>query len=112
MKITCHCGQLIVDQTDDLPQKAHLIPDQKWLAMFDAIETEVIDPLAARRLTTEGAYMRLREIMISAVRMMWQCSQCGRLYVDDHNHRLQSYLPEDDNTEKRILAGSELHDEH
>ena len=47
MKISCHCGALIVDNTDDQPHNGDLIPDQEWFATYDALDDEVIDPIAA-----------------------------------------------------------------
>ncbi len=35
MKIECRCGRMIIDQTDCLPYKAHLIPDQEWFQVHD-----------------------------------------------------------------------------
>lgn len=43
MKIGCHCGPSIIDQTDELPHQGYLIPDQDWFATYDAIDDQVID---------------------------------------------------------------------
>ena len=79
MKIGCECGAVIVDQTDDLPHKAHLIPDQEWFATYDAIDDEVIDPMADGRLSKEAAYHHSRRIISRSARLLWQCRACGRL---------------------------------
>jgi hypothetical protein len=50
VKIGCYCGESIVDQTDDLPYKGHLVPDQEWFVNCDSLDDEVIDPLADGRL--------------------------------------------------------------
>ena len=107
MKISCYCGEVIIDQTDDLPQKAHLIPDQEWFATYDAIEDEVIDPLANGELTKEAAYHLARAIISRSARLMWQCRGCGRLYIDDRAGNLRCYLPMDENTSKEILRSRE-----
>jgi hypothetical protein len=107
MKIECHCGEWIVDQTDDLPHKGHLIPDQAWHALFDALDQQVIDALAARRLTRDGAYQRVRELLIRAVRPIWQCHHCGRVYVDDPHHEVHCYRPETGETDQAVLRGAE-----
>jgi hypothetical protein len=103
MKIGCLCGATIFDGTDDLPHKAHLVPDQEWFAKYDAIDDEIIDPLAAGRLQIEQAYMKSREIISRSVRLTYQCRNCGRLYIDDRNGKLQCYVPADDQTQKDIL---------
>ena len=36
MKIRCECGHIIVDQSDNLPYKAHLIPDTQMEHIFGA----------------------------------------------------------------------------
>lgn len=103
MKINCHCGALIVDQTDDLPNKAHLIPDQEWFATLDAIDHDVIDALADRRIDREVAYMQARKILLKRVRMMWQCSQCGRIYIDDQQHELRCFVPQEAQADTEVL---------
>ena len=41
MKIKCQCGAVIVDQTDYLPHKAYIIPDQEWFGILDAIDEAI-----------------------------------------------------------------------
>ena len=103
MKIGCHCGASIVDQTDYLPHKGHLIPDQEWFVKFDAIDDEIIDPTAAGRLSKETAYINARDILSRSSRLMWQCQACGRLYIDDQKGQLQCYIPSTEHTSKEIL---------
>lgn len=105
MKIGCACGETILDSTDYLPQKGHLIPDQKWDKIFDAVDEEVIAPLSAGKITIEEAYMKSRHLIFEDSRLMWQCASCGRLYIDDLNRELQCYVPETDETSKQILRG-------
>ena len=105
MKIECHCGALIIDQTDALSNKAHFIPDQAWDGVQEALETEVVDPLAGRRLARDGAYHRARGILSRAVRGIWQCGECGRLYVDDPGRKLHCFAPETPATDRRVLRG-------
>jgi hypothetical protein len=92
MKITCDCGALIVDQTDTIPHKGHLIPDQEWFPVFDGIDA-VIDDLSARRLDAAAACMKVRTILGAAARQIYQCKNCGRLFVDDRQHRLHAFAP-------------------
>lgn len=103
MKISCRCGAIIVDQTDDLPHKAYLIPDQVWSGMWDAIDSEVIDPVADGQLSREGAYRRSRSIIWQPARLMWQCRACGRLYVDDRDRQLVCFAPEGEPTDHEVL---------
>lgn len=96
MKFDCTCGASIIDGSDDLPHKAHLIPDQDWFATFDAIDAEVIAPFAAGRMTKDTASHLVRAIALRSARLMYQCRECGRLHVDDHRKQLQSFVPEND----------------
>lgn len=75
MKIRCNCGAVIVDQTDFIPYKAHLIADQDWHDFADSAE-------------------KTGQIDASLVRQCYQCTACGRLYVDDADRVLHVFVPE------------------
>jgi hypothetical protein len=106
VKISCHCGTSIIDQSDDLPHKGHLIPDQEWFAALSAIDGEVIDPLAGGQLGQETAYHRVRQIISRSARLMWQCRSCGRLYIDGPEGQLRCFLPDGEPTDREVLRGS------
>jgi hypothetical protein len=103
VKIGCHCGASIIDQTDDLPYKGHLIPDQEWFATYDAIDDEVIDPVSGGQLSNKEAYRRTREIISRQARLMWQCRACGRLYIDGVDGQLRCFVPEGEQSDCEIL---------
>lgn len=105
MKIHCHCGASIIDNTDDLPNKGHLIPDQAWFATYDAIDNEIIDPVADQRLGKEAAYHHARRIIYRSARLMWQCQECGRLYIDGLDGQLRCFLPEGEPVDREIFRG-------
>ena len=102
MKIRCDCGSIVSDQTDNLPHKGRLIPDQEWLAAFDGIDA-VIDDVAGGGTTEEDAYMQIRGILLAATRLMYQCAACGQLFVDDRHHQLHTFQPASSETCKEIL---------
>ena len=103
MKIGCHCGATIFDQTDNLPHKGHLIPDQEWFATYDAMDDEVIVPLGDGAIDREKAFGLSRRVLSRASRPMYQCRACGRLYIDDAQGVLHCYVPADDTTSKEVL---------
>ena len=103
MKIICHCGQTIFDSTDDLPDKAHFIPDQEWFNVLDRIDAEVIDGIADGTLPQYAAYTKARAIIGRSTRLIWQCRSCGRVYINDRHGKLHCYLPETDETAREIL---------
>ncbi len=107
MKIGCQCGGAILDQTDDLPQKGHLIPDQEWFATYDALDDEVIDPMACGRLEKDQAYHLAREIIRRSSRPMYQCQRCGRLYINDLEGNLQCYVPASEDTSHEAAFAAE-----
>ena len=89
MKIQCACGHLIVDQTDGLKHKGHLIADVHWFNFWDAVDAAIAETDEALK---EQASMPLRRQKI--FRQVWECTQCGKLYVDDKNSRLISFSPD------------------
>jgi hypothetical protein len=103
VKIGCHCGEVIVDQTDDLPYKAHLVPDQEWFANHDAVDDQVIDPLADGLLEKKAAYHLARLVIGRSSRLMWQCWACGRLYIDGLDGQLRCFVPEGEPADREIL---------
>ena len=92
MKIECECGSTIFDGTDDLPHKAHFIPDRRWNALFEAID-DLIEKRCATATQRNAACTKIRSLVGAAARQAWQCSACGRLYVEDVKRDLQCYVP-------------------
>lgn len=93
MKIECTCGSMIFDGGDDLPHKAHTVPDRLWNKTFDAIDKLVEN--AATKAQRDAACTKIRSLFADAARLAWQCRDCGRLYMDDAARDLQAYAPED-----------------
>lgn len=93
MKIECSCGSLIHDGGDDLPHKAHIVPDKLWNKTFEAIDKIVEN--AATKAQRDAACTRIRALVSEAARMAWQCRDCGRIYIDDVENKLQAYAPEE-----------------
>jgi hypothetical protein len=103
MKISCDCGEVIIDQADDLPYKAHLVPDQEWYANFDALDDQVIDLVADGRMDKQAAYRLSRLLLSQSSRLMWQCAECGRLYVEGPDEQVRCFAPESGPFERQIL---------
>lgn len=89
MKIKCECGDLIVDQTDYLSQKGHLIPDKKWFNFWDDIDSAIED---SNEKNAEDSCMQLR--INNRSKLFWECKNCGRLFVDSVNGELIVFMPE------------------
>ena len=95
MKLHCPCGAVISDSTGGLPRKGHLIPDQEWVSIHNALE-KAIDDAMARRTGAEAAFMQVHLIFGDASRLVYQCRECGRLFVDDRQHKTHIYAPSSD----------------
>lgn len=103
MKIHCECGHVIHDGTDGLAHKGHVIPDRRWNELADAIDEAVETSDTPRQ--REAACMRLRVLLNDMARTAWQCTECGRLYLDNADHHLRSFEPRPDEDVRDILAG-------
>jgi hypothetical protein len=103
VKIGCHCGEVIVDQTDDLPFKAHWVPDQEWYVNAEALDVEVIDPVADGRLGKQTAYRQARLVISRSARFMWQCAACGRLYLEGLDEQLRCFVREGDPLDREVF---------
>lgn len=102
MKITCRCGEIILDQTDYLPHKAHFIPDQEWFNVLDAID-EAIEKSGPSAKEKEAACMRIRSLLRALARSAWQCSACGCIYADDQDRKLHLLIPGDADVPKEMF---------
>lgn len=105
MKITCPCGALVSDSGDALPHKAHLIADQQWFATLEGIDL-VMDDVAAGRANAERGAMTIRGILGGVARCIYQCRQCGRVFIDHHQRqKLHEFTPAAAETSREILKG-------
>lgn len=102
MKIECSCGHLITDGGDGLSHKAHILPDAALFPLMDAFDNILLQrcQTATQR---EAACTTLRQLVTRATRQGWQCSQCGRLYIDDPGRALNTYAPDGEAT-KSLFA--------
>ena len=84
MKIGCPCGNLLFDNTDDLPYKAHLVADEDWIAFTESC------------LRPQGYDWRL-------VTEIYQCPECGRLMMEKPTGTANILSPEGENVSKSLL---------
>ena len=105
MKIGCLCGDIITDQTDALPWMGHIIPDQEWFPVFDAID-RIIDETKSGLLEVEAAYMQLRRVLGDASKPVYQCGSCGRIFIFEPRDPANIYKPEFETTSRQILRSS------
>jgi len=100
MKFVCVCGSVIHDNSDFLACKAHLIPDKKWGEFWNDID-DAIEKTDPSQKAKEAACMRLRTS--DYARVVYACSDCGRIYINDSNGHLHGYRPEGETINLTIL---------
>jgi hypothetical protein len=119
MYITCRCGHTIKDQSDNLPHKAQILPDQAMDGYYSPL-WEDLESFLAALLAGEGrqwqektfgeayAALNLRPYQVVSdiysrnsaphCRAAYVCVSCGRVYLGDPKDDIHfvSYLPEFD----------------
>lgn len=124
MKILCICDHAILDQTDDLPYKAYVIPDklmeeflEKPIKAYDSFKEAVrngerkkwIDnyfgPQYPQDLPDDSiADEILGSLYANAMKTMYQCEKCGRIFIQKgESHRFTIFKPEFDNEDWRNI---------
>ena len=100
MKILCHCGHVIYDQTDDLPHKAYIRPDQSSEALYEAIDRLMRRPIPVDVLEQDAMWFPVAHPR--GQRTAYQCPDCGRIYISD-GQKLHCFKPEFDDTPKTLF---------
>ncbi len=104
MKINCLCGGAIIDQSDYLPDKAHIIPDENYFPLLESIDDaiEKSGPSAAEK---EAAAMHIRRLIGDISKRIYQCSDCGRIYIDGpaRTWSIYQFNPADDAIPRELL---------
>ena len=91
MKIYCTCGNLIPDTTDGLRYKGRIISDLQWDDLWVAIDEAIEVPGTTAR-ERANTCMQLRQQF--RFNLVWECTDCGKLFVDGPGKSLVPYLPE------------------
>lgn len=95
--IRCHCGYIIHDSSDFLSYKGSIMADQDESDFFDRVE-EIIKSDNHDKNSLMCDFLCKFSYMTKTV---YQCSQCGRLYVESDNE-LFCFTPENHNN-NRVL---------
>ncbi|MBC9228638.1 MULTISPECIES: hypothetical protein [Acinetobacter] len=89
-KLGCVCGHVIVDQTDQIPYKASFITDVDLFDFYEAVDNTINTSLNHKETFSEQIIDRF--IRYSAD--MYECTQCGRLWIGIGNNQFKAFLPE------------------
>lgn len=119
MKFRCTCGHIIRDQTNSLPYKARFIPDEDEETDFEHIVDELEAFITVKErgkqeeflrsyfgetypqdLDTKSIIFDLLTGMMRSARLIYECENCGRVFIQKHNEYDKNvygtYLPEED----------------
>jgi hypothetical protein len=89
VKISCPCGEMIYDGGHTQPDKARFVTSQAWSDFLGA----------------KAGNVSWRELASLIDRDLFQCSACGRLFVQGHGEGAGywCFLPEDDRVPKELF---------
>jgi len=85
-KFTCRCGEVLYDQTDYIPYKAHVIADQDISDVADQIEAG-----------SDSAFGS----MLHWSTDLFQCNECSRLIIFSRD-KMHFFSAEDPDTSKQL----------
>lgn len=91
--IKCHCGNIIHDSTDYISYKGSIIPDQDENDYFDGIEKIIKSDNPDKNSLVCDFLCEFSD------KTIYQCTECGRLYIEDNN-KLFCFKPENHNNTK------------
>jgi hypothetical protein len=114
MKIFCECGWVIYDQTDYISYKATFVADRDSSDLLDRIEEQIkklvkkIEQTVSNKIDTseliEDTMTDVSDVMDEyAIRNIYQCLGCGRLFVDDAQFNSHVFIRQDDSVPKNLM---------
>lgn len=89
MWIQCGCGHQIKDTTDSIPFKARYISDQDWFDVLDNIDSNI----QSSEPNKEKLCQDYRRFLLEKVKCIYQCTECGILYIEDSKRTFREFLP-------------------
>ncbi|QOW45847.1 MULTISPECIES: hypothetical protein [Acinetobacter] len=97
-KLGCLCGHVIRDQTDYIPYKASFISDKLDFAMLDELEKRIemykLKMAEGKKLPDYYLYDSLSGVDINFRKHMYECVNCGRIWLQTTENNFKSYLSE------------------
>ncbi|WP_295615234.1 hypothetical protein [Chamaesiphon sp. GL140_3_metabinner_50] len=114
MKIFCECGHIIHDNTDCISYKASFIADQDSSDLRYKIEEQIkklvtnIEDAASNKIDVdvliEDTMTDISDTITDySPRTIYQCSECGRLFVDDNQFYTHVFISQDNSVPKNLM---------
>lgn len=91
MHFYCGCGRRISDTTDYISYKAHIVADQDWFDFLDRIADAIESGESNRQKVIDELY----NDTIYIDKGMYQCPECGRIFIDGEDNYLHSFIAEE-----------------
>lgn len=88
MWIQCACGNVIKDVTDSISYKARYISDQDWFDVLDRIDSAI----KSDESNKDHLCQEISTFIMGKAKDIYQCTECGRIYIDDKNRNLKEYV--------------------
>ncbi|MBR3045912.1 MAG: hypothetical protein IKI45_15695 [Oscillospiraceae bacterium] len=89
MNFACRCGYVFHDNTDELSFKAHILADQDTNEFWNLFED------AEKPHTAKEQHRILGQVSGLLRKCIYQCPECGRLFLKDANGSLTMFTPSD-----------------
>ena len=103
MHFYCGCGRRISDTTDLLPYKACFLSNEDEIAYCDTLEQIIKDEGLSLE---ERAYRAVVTIQVRyQSRSKYPLPDCGKLFIDDNDYKLHSFVPEEP-VDKHLLTAA------
>ena len=102
-EFTCSCGYRFLNSTDNRSYVARILADQDYDAFFDLIDAAV-EKSGPTPLDKERAVMDLRVSLFAKHPHVWQCLQCGIVYITDAAGKRHAHTPVGD-VPRDLFAG-------
>lgn len=100
MKFRCNCGNIIHDTTDFLSYKANFLANQDEEDFDDGMEL-----LLNESLSKEECLNKMWSLYTHyASRSMYQCSKCGRIFLEDIEGNLHCFVPEEHDNKSLLVS--------
>ncbi len=113
MKIFCECGYVIYNNSDAISYKARFTANQDSSDLFDKIEEQIkklvtnIEYTASNKIDVdvliEDTMTDVSETISDYSRTIYQCSECGRLFIDNSQFHTHVFIPQDDSVPKNLM---------